>query len=116
MLGVSSFRDAWQGPSCHALLAVAEWCHFRSLPPSADLAAPEPLSAADAKDAGPLIDLAGEYLARCLHSRTWQLREAALTALARDLAAGRVQGVAAGSAGAPRRAAVGRMDTLRNQL
>ncbi|PRW58028.1 centrosomal of 104 kDa [Chlorella sorokiniana] len=65
-----------------------------------DLAAPEPLSAADAKDAGPLIDLAGEYLARCLHSRTWQLREAALAALARGLAAGRVQGVAAGSADA----------------
>ncbi len=71
-----------------------------TLCPSADLAAPEPLSAADAKDAGPLIDLCGEYLARCLHSRTWQLREAALAALARDLAAQRVQGVAAGSAGA----------------
>lgn len=71
-----------------------------ALCPRADLAAPESLSAADAKDAGPLIDLAGEYLARCLHSRTWQLREAALAALARDLAAGRVQGVASGSAGA----------------
>ena len=73
----------------------------------ADLAAPEPLSAADAKDAAPLIDLAGEYLARCLHSRTWQLREAGLAALARDLAAGRVQGVAGGSAGAAGRWSIG---------
>lgn len=65
----------------------------------ADLPPPEALSAADAKDAAPLSDLAGEYLARCAYSRTWQLREAALAALARQLEAGQLEAVAGGSAG-----------------
>ena len=58
----------------------------------ADLPAPEALSAGDSKDAAPLADLLGEYLARCLFSRTWQLREAALARLAQDLEAGSLQG------------------------
>ena len=51
------------------------------------------LSAGDSKDAAPLADLLGEYLARCLYSRTWQLREAALAGLAQDLEAGSLQGL-----------------------
>ena len=69
--------------------------------PPADLPAPEALSAGGSKDAAPLADLVGEYLARCLYSRTWQLREAALAGLAQDLEAGSMQGLD-GSSGAPR--------------
>ena len=42
------------------------------------LPTPEPLSAAAAKDSGDIIEAYGEYTARCYHSKTWQLREAAL--------------------------------------
>lgn len=42
------------------------------------LPAPEALSAAAAKDSGEMIEAYGEYTARCFHSKTWQLREAAL--------------------------------------
>lgn len=48
----------------------------------ADLPAPDPLSAAAAKDAGPAIDLFGEYVAQCLYSKPWQLREAAISKMA----------------------------------
>lgn len=58
----------------------------------ADLPSPEALSAVDAKDAGPLAEVAGEYLARCVFSRTWQLREAALVWLAKELEGGRMEG------------------------
>ena len=41
----------------------------------------------DPKDAGPLEELLGEYLVRCLFSKaSWQLREAALAHAAVDLA------------------------------
>jgi hypothetical protein len=48
------------------------------LPRRADLPAPEALSAAARKDAAPLAEAVGEYVAACLASRNWQLREAAL--------------------------------------
>ncbi|KAL4436783.1 hypothetical protein ABPG75_003922 [Micractinium tetrahymenae] len=54
----------------------------------ADLPPPDAFSAADAKDAGPLVDLVGEYLARCAYSKAWQLREAALARVAADLEGG----------------------------
>jgi hypothetical protein len=62
-----------------------------------DLPSPEALSAAAAKDAGPVVDMLGEYLARCLFSRTWQLREAALAHLAKELAGGSLPGLEGGS-------------------
>ena len=46
----------------------------------ADLPAPEALKPVDVKDAQPLIDLLGDYTARALFSKSWQLREAALQA------------------------------------
>jgi centrosomal protein CEP104 len=63
----------------------------------ADLPAPEALSAADAKNAAPLGELVGDYLSRCLYSRTWQLREAALARLAKDLEAGKVEALGSSS-------------------
>ncbi|KAK9901713.1 hypothetical protein WJX75_009833 [Coccomyxa subellipsoidea] len=50
-----------------------------------DLAPPEPLSAADAKDASELLGVLEEYLVRCLFSKNWQLREAALQYLEKRL-------------------------------
>lgn len=44
----------------------------------ADLPVPEQLKSADVKDAQPVIDLVGDYVARAMFSKTWQLREAAL--------------------------------------
>lgn len=52
----------------------------------ADLPPPEPLSIEDAKEAAFLTGLVGEYLARCVYSRTWQLREAALSTIAAQVA------------------------------
>lgn len=42
------------------------------------LPTPEPLSASAAKDASDMIATFGDYTARSFHSKTWQLREAAL--------------------------------------
>ena len=42
---------------------------------------PEPLSAADAKEADDISELLGPYVAAALYSRHWQLREAALLQL-----------------------------------
>eukprot|EP00195_Chlamydomonas_chlamydogama_P012277 CAMPEP_0202901254 /NCGR_PEP_ID=MMETSP1392-20130828/14151_1 /ASSEMBLY_ACC=CAM_ASM_000868 /TAXON_ID=225041 /ORGANISM="Chlamydomonas chlamydogama, Strain SAG 11-48b" /LENGTH=824 /DNA_ID=CAMNT_0049587793 /DNA_START=202 /DNA_END=2677 /DNA_ORIENTATION=+ len=46
-----------------------------------DLPGPEPLEGATAKDAEPLEELAGEYVARAFYSKNWQLRDAALSYL-----------------------------------
>jgi len=45
---------------------------------SEDLPPPEPLSAADEKDAGVLLELFGEHLVRCLYSKVWNLRQHAV--------------------------------------
>lgn len=42
------------------------------------LACPEPLSGSVSKGAEDLIPLSGEYIASCIYSRTWQLRDAGL--------------------------------------
>ncbi|KAK9803394.1 hypothetical protein WJX72_004936 [[Myrmecia] bisecta] len=52
----------------------------------ADLPAPEPLASADEKDAEPLLEVLGDYTVRCLFSKTWQLRDAALQRVDRVLA------------------------------
>lgn len=61
--------------------------HAEHLPPGfpPDLPAPEALSPADAKDAEALTDILGEYTARALFSKTWQLREAALMSIEKVL-------------------------------
>jgi hypothetical protein len=50
-----------------------------------DLPPPEPLLVADAKDASDLSGVLQEYLIRCLFSKNWQLREAALQHIAMQL-------------------------------
>ena len=43
--------------------------------------APEALSVASLKIAGDIPDVLGDHLARCLFSKSWQLRESALQQL-----------------------------------
>ena len=47
-----------------------------------ELPLPEPLSQDDAKESGPIEVVIGEFLTRCLYSKSWQLREAGITAIA----------------------------------
>lgn len=47
-----------------------------------ELPLPEPLSQDDAKESGPIESVIGEFLTRCLYSKSWQLREAGITAMA----------------------------------
>jgi len=46
---------------------------------------PEPLHSNFQKEAEPLTELFGDYLTRCVFSKTWNLRDAALQKLAMDL-------------------------------
>ncbi|KAG2484841.1 hypothetical protein HYH03_016407 [Edaphochlamys debaryana] len=57
-----------------------------------DLPAPEPIPGAHGKDAEPLEDLAGEYVARAFFSKNWQLRDAALTHLSKEMGSGGFDG------------------------
>lgn len=50
-----------------------------------DLGQPDPIGASFEKEAGPLIDLFGEYVTRCIYSKTWNLRDAAIQKLTLDL-------------------------------
>ncbi|CEL99170.1 unnamed protein product [Vitrella brassicaformis CCMP3155] len=61
---------------------------LRGVPNVEELPAPEGISPSFSKEAGPLIDLFGEYLIRCLYSKTWHLREAAVLKLDLDFNAG----------------------------
>lgn len=74
------------GTSCKPANRIPSCTPTSCLP--ADLPAPEPLSAADGKDAGPLSELLGEYLTCCAFSKAWQLREAALARVAADMESG----------------------------
>ncbi|KAG7668381.1 putative Centrosomal protein of 104 kDa [Nannochloris sp. 'desiccata'] len=47
-----------------------------------ELPLPEPLSHDDAKESGHMEAIIGEFLTRCLYSKSWQLREAGITAMA----------------------------------
>ena len=49
----------------------------------------EPLSAADAKDAGPLAPYVGEYTVMALCSKNWALRDAAVSRMEQALASGK---------------------------
>lgn len=50
-----------------------------------DLPVPELIRPAVEAEAGPVVGVFGDYLARCFFSKTWSLREAALRAIVRDL-------------------------------
>lgn len=65
--------------------------HLRGVPNVEDiLTSPEPLSAAMEKDkeCELLLQLFGDYITRCIFSKTWNLRDAALQKLALDLREG----------------------------
>ncbi len=50
-----------------------------------ELPPPEPLSGDVAKESGPLQALIGEFCTRCMYSKSWQLREAGMAALAQEV-------------------------------
>eukprot|EP00929_Paragymnodinium_shiwhaense_P091716 TRINITY_DN51624_c0_g2_i1.p1 TRINITY_DN51624_c0_g2~~TRINITY_DN51624_c0_g2_i1.p1 ORF type:complete len:893 (-),score=187.50 TRINITY_DN51624_c0_g2_i1:79-2757(-) len=60
---------------------------LKGVPNYEDLARPGPeaLAATVAQDAEPLVRLFGEYITRCIYSKAWNLRDAALQKLAMDL-------------------------------
>jgi len=85
-----SARDQTQPP---ASFSVVEADHpFAGIPNVEDRGAPEPLAAAVANEASPLIPLFGEYITCSLYSKTWNLRDAALQKLAIDLREGSLPG------------------------
>jgi len=57
-----------------------------------DLPAPEPLTSADSGAAEPLAEILGEYVAMCLFSKNWQLREAGMQHLEAKLSDGSLPG------------------------
>ena len=57
---------------------------------SADLPPPEPIPPALEKDAGPVIDAFGEYTAKCMYSKNWMHREAAMQKMEQQVTAGEV--------------------------
>ena len=62
-------KPAYTGNGPHPLEGVPNY---------EQLVEPEPLSPAINQEATKLIEIYGEYIVRCLYSRTWALREAAL--------------------------------------
>lgn len=77
--------------TCHVKscsIVDCQVCEYAGPPPAGfpgDLPQPEPLSASDAKDASDLSGVLQEYLIRCLFSKNWQLREAALQHIGQQL-------------------------------
>lgn len=65
---------------------------LRGVPNLEELGEPDPLPAAVEKDAEALIQLFGDYVTRCLYSKAWSLRDAALQKLALDLRDGETGG------------------------
>mmetsp|Transcript_7397 Transcript_7397/g.16231 ORF Transcript_7397/g.16231 Transcript_7397/m.16231 type:complete len:960 (+) Transcript_7397:101-2980(+) len=58
---------------------------LQGVPNVDDLPNPEALNPGVEKDAEPITTMFGEYIARCIFSKTWNLRDAALQKLALDL-------------------------------
>lgn len=58
------------------------------VPGAEDLQVPEPLPHGVADEAATLITLFGDYVVRCIYSKAWSLKDAALQKLALDLDAG----------------------------
>lgn len=81
--GIPAGSGALGGTSC-AAPAPAGW--------PGDLPPPEALSGASAKDADPVVEVAGEFVAAAYFSRNWQLRDAAAAWLGDLVANGRLNG------------------------
>lgn len=62
--------------------------HLRGVPNVEDLGAPEALPANADKEVDLLLNLFGDFVTRCIYSKTWNLRDAALQKLALDLREG----------------------------
>eukprot|EP00397_Hematodinium_sp_SG-2012_P011591 GEMP01011733.1.p1 GENE.GEMP01011733.1~~GEMP01011733.1.p1 ORF type:complete len:923 (+),score=151.66 GEMP01011733.1:427-3195(+) len=58
---------------------------LKGIPNAEALADPEPLNVSFIKEAQPLIDCFGEYIVRCLYSKSWNLRDAAYAKLDLDI-------------------------------
>lgn len=71
--------DAGRGEPSEAAI------YLRGVPNVEDLSSPEPLSAQVEKEAGLPLHLFGDYITRCIYSKSWNLRDAALQKLALDL-------------------------------
>merc|ERR1719506_2652651 len=65
---------------------------LKRVPNYEQLSTPEALAPANMNDAQSIIPVFGEYLVRCIYSRTWNLREAALIKMDLDLNAGKWDG------------------------
>jgi hypothetical protein len=61
---------------------TADEAILTAVPNASTLPAPEKLTAQSSKQAGDVVDVFGEYIARCLVSKSWQLREAAIIQMA----------------------------------
>jgi len=62
--------------------------HLRGVPNVEDLGVPEALPASADKEVDLLIQLFGDFITRCIYSKTWNLRDAALQKLSLDLREG----------------------------
>lgn len=100
-VGAGAGRGAAAGPGSLAAAsgmpaaasAAADACGAE--PPAgwpSDLPPPEPLAAVSATEAGPVTDVAGEFVAAAFFSRSWQLRDAAAAWLADLTSNGRLSG------------------------
>merc|ERR1719191_173082 len=65
---------------------------LKRVPNYEQLSTPEALAPASMNDAQFVIPIFGEYLARCIYSKTWNLREAALIKMDLELNAGKWEG------------------------
>jgi len=65
---------------------------LKRVPNYEQLSTPEALAPAMMNDAQSIIPIFGEYLARCIYSKTWNLREAALIKMDLELNAGKWEG------------------------
>jgi centrosomal protein CEP104 len=83
----TSMSQAVAAAAAAAAEVVAEAAPAVPCPPAppgfpSELPLPEPLAPDDAKESGPMEALLGEFLTRCLYSKSWQLNEAGITAIA----------------------------------
>ncbi|EFJ48806.1 hypothetical protein VOLCADRAFT_104552 [Volvox carteri f. nagariensis] len=84
MVAAAMQRQALHQPIDTSLPAPPGWPE--------DLPAPEPVAGAVAKEAEALEDLAGEYVARAFFSKNWQLRDAAVVWLVKEVSSGGFEG------------------------
>jgi hypothetical protein len=76
---------AQPGPDSGPVDAAADPSQLTGVEGAASLPAPDPLAPSVEKEAAPLVEVFGEYVVRCLYSRAWSLREAAMLKMALEL-------------------------------